>query len=207
MKKILLPIMAVLLSATAFSAANAADRTATTTYKTTSYHSETYYNWNPFSAQTTGLYVAGAAGGSFPDDNLDDSGVYSVSLGWQFHPMVRAELEAAYRDNDLDGARAGDAETYTYMLNAFWDIKNDTRFTPYLGVGAGWAYQKLDATDVSESENNFVYQGIAGVSFNIDNNWALTADYRYVDALNFDYSTVNADYSAHEVKGGLRYTF
>ncbi len=204
MKKILLPVVAVLMSATAFTAANAANATTTTT--TTHYHSETNYKWNPFGANVTGLYVAGAAGATMPDTDFDNDAVYSVSLGWQFHPLVRAEVEASYRDTDLDGA-AGSAKTYTYFVNGIWDIKNDTRFTPYIGAGVGYAYNKLDGAGISESESNFAYQGIAGVSYTIDNNWALTAQYNYVDTLDFDYAGGDLDFTAHEVKAGVRYTF
>lgn len=199
-------LVAALLSTTVFSAAYAAENTTTTTYRSTTY-TQNYYNFNPFSKETTGLYVAGQAGGSFPTDDLDDDGVYAVTLGWQFHPMVRAEVEGSYRNNDNDGT-GGDARTNALFVNAYFDFKNDTRFTPYLGAGAGWAWNKLDAPGVSESESNFAYQGIAGVSYSIDNNWALTADYRYVDTLNFDYPAgLLSDYSAHEVRGGVRYTF
>lgn len=194
MKKILL---AVLLSATALSAAQAAGTQTTTT---THYHSETYYNWNPFADNVTGLYVAGQAGGTFPDDKYDDSGVYNLSVGWQFHPLIRAEIEGGYRNVDLDSVNGGQSNIYTVMLNGYWDIKNDTRFTPYLGAGAGWAYENSNSAIGDSNSDAFAYQGIAGVSYAIDNNWALTAQYNYIDTTNFDYS-------AHEVKGGLRYTF
>ena len=194
-------LVAVLLAATAFtSVAQAAD---TTTTRTTSYHSETYYHWNPLAQDTTGFYVSGAAGGAFPTDDFDNDGVYKVSLGWQFHPMMRAEIEGGYRNLDTDGAGSGDADVWTAMFNGIFDIKNDTMFTPYIGVGIGYAYENLDANAAAGGNNNesaFAYQGIAGVSFNIDNNWAVTAQYNYIDTTNFDYS-------AHEVTGGLRYTF
>lgn len=203
--KTLLPVLAVLLSTTAFTAANAQD-TTTTTYRTTTY-TQSYYHWNPFSPDATGVYIAGQAGGSFPEDNLDDDGVYAITLGWQFHPMIRAEIEGAYRVNDNE-AGGGDAKTWTYMVNGYWDFKNDTYFTPYIGAGLGWAYNKLDAAGISESENNFAYQGIAGISYEITPNWSLTADYRYIDTLRFDYAAFPLnDYQAHEVRGGVRYTF
>lgn len=194
MKKILL---AVLLSATALSAANAAGTQTTTT---THYHSETYYNWNPFADNVTGLYVAGQAGVTMPDTGYDNDGVYNLSVGWQFHPLVRAEVEAGYRHMDASSATGGNGNVYTAMLNGFWDIKNDTRFTPFLGAGAGYAYQNFNSAVADSNDSAFAYQGIAGVSYAIDNNWALTAQYNYIDTTNFDFE-------AHEVKGGLRYTF
>ena len=181
MKKILL---AVLLSATALSAAQAAGTQTTTT---THYHSETFYNWNPFDASTTGLYVQAQAGEAFSSNDLNDTGVYNLSVGWQFHPLVRAEIEGGYRGAD-------EANIYTALVNGYWDIKNDTRFTPFLGAGVGYALENASGADSA-----FAYQGIAGVSYAIDNNWALTAQYNYLDT--------TKEYRASEVKGGLRYTF
>jgi len=180
MKKILL--VAALMTATALSA-----QAATTTTKTTHYHSESYYHWNPVAADTTGLYVQAQAGEAFASNTFNDTGVYNVSIGWQFHPLVRAELEAGYRGT-------GDANIYTALVNGYFDFKNDTRFTPFLGAGAGYANENFGGAN-----DEFAYQGIAGVSYAIDNNWALTAQYNYLDT--------TGDYSASEVKGGVRYTF
>lgn len=200
-------LVAVLLAATAFTSVAQAQDTTTTT-RTTTYHSETYYHWNPLGADTTGLYLAGQAGGSFPTDDLDDGGSYAVSLGWQFHPMVRAELEGAFRNNDVEGVAGADADTWTWMANAYWDMKNDSMITPYLGAGLGYAHQNLEAAGFDESEGAFVWQAIAGAAFELTPNWAITADYRYVDTTDFDFGAVGEeDYSAHEVRGGLRYTF
>jgi opacity protein-like surface antigen len=180
MKKILL--VAALMTATALSA-QAATQTTTTTH----YHSESYYNWNPFSQGTTGLYVQAQGGEALPSNTYGNTGVYNLSVGWQFHPMVRAEVEAGYRGT-------GNMNTYTALVNGYFDFKNDTRFTPFLGAGLGYA-------DVNKSnqDNAFAYQGIAGVSYAIDNNWALTAQYNYLDT--------TSNYSASEIKGGIRYTF
>jgi opacity protein-like surface antigen len=180
MKKVLL--VAALMTATALSAQAA---TATTT--TTHYHSESYYHWNPVASDTTGLYVQVQGGEAFASNTFSDTGVYNVSVGWQFHPLVRAEIEGGYRGT-------GNANIYTALLNGYFDFKNDTRFTPFLGAGLGYADE-----NASDQKNAFAYQGIAGVSYSIDNNWALTAQYNYLDT--------TAHYSASEVKGGIRYTF
>jgi len=197
-------LLAVLLATTAFaSVAHAAETTTTTT----SYHSDSYYHWNPVASDTTGMYIAGEAGGSFPTNDLDDDGVYSLALGWQFMPMVRAELEGGYRNNDLD-VGTGHANTWTWMLNGYYDFKNDSMITPYLGAGLGYAHSQLHAPGVDEGDGAFVWQAIAGASFNLTPNWAITADYRYIDTGNFDYTAATSfDYTAQEVRGGLRYTF
>jgi opacity protein-like surface antigen len=197
-------LVAVLLAATAVtSVAHAADTTTTTT----SYHSETYYHWNPMASNTTGLYVAAQGGESLPTSKLADGGAYAVSLGWQFHPMIRTELEVGYRNNNVSNA-TGEARTWTYMANGYWDIKNNSIVTPYLGAGLGYANSSLHQGGSTDTDGAFVWQAIAGASVSLTNNWALTADYRYIDTTNFKYNDANHfDYTASEIRGGLRYTF
>lgn len=167
-----------------------------------------YYDWNPF-ADNRGVYISGSAGGAFPTGNdLENGGSYDLSIGYQFAPMVRAELEGAYRNTDIEGA-PGDADTYTAMLNAFWDFKNDTRFTPYIMGGLGWSWQHVDTTGFDGTDNAFVYQLGAGASYNLTQNWALTADYRWVDTSDYDFGFAGGDedYASHELRAGVRYTF
>lgn len=210
---IILPVAALLLSATAITPAFAADYESTTTTSTGSTYnsvetsSGSAYDWNPF-ADNQSVYLALEAGGNFPtDSDFEDSGSYAAALGYQFGPMIRAELEVAYRNNDIEDT-SGDADTWTTMLNAFWDFKNETRFTPYVGAGLGWAHQNLDTGAVDDDDNAFVYQVGAGASYNFTQNWAVTADYRWVDTGDFDYGAgSDDDYSAHEVRAGVRYTF
>lgn len=177
---------------------------------------EGYYDYNPFNGDTQGAYIAGQAGGSFPDGDLDNDGSYALSLGYQFAPNIRAEVEGGYRKNDFSSALVnGDASTWTVMLNGFYDFKNETRFTPYLGGGIGWARSNLDGSvggaSFDESDNAFVYQVGGGASYALTESVAFTADYRWVDTGDFKYSaggvSAKDDYSAHEVRAGLRYTF
>ena len=97
------------------------------------------------------------------------------------------------------------------MINAYYDFKNASIVTPYLGAGAGIAYGKLKAAIPllglagDESDTAFAWQGIAGLSVDVAPQLALTADYRYFDTANF--SDIDDDYSAHEIRAGVRYSF
>jgi outer membrane protein OmpA-like peptidoglycan-associated protein len=111
------------------------------------------------------------------------------------------------------------------MVNALYDFDTDTRWTPYLGVGAGVADVTLNgvgrttptasATYVHGDGTEFAYQGIAGVSYAIDYNLKVGVDYRYLAALDHDYGstyngvtgTARSDYSSHAVMFGVRWEF
>lgn len=155
----------------------------------------------------------------------NDGWLAGVSAGYKFGYGFRNELEATYRHNNLDstgtGQESGDVGSWTFMYNALYDIPlfgQDSKVKPYVGIGAGAIRQKIDAGGFSfgaidDHDWNFAMQGIAGVSYDLTNNWGVFADYRYLHAFNTKYDGPNAigdvksDYHNNSVVGGLRYTF
>src|SRR3546814_7992372 len=80
------------------------------------------------------------------------------------------------------------------MGNILYDIPTGLPIQPYIGVGIGGA--KLFAGDVisgttsiSGRDTRFAYQGIAGAAFNITDQLALTADYRYFGVPDVDFTS------------------
>ena len=174
---------------------------------------------------TAGPYLSGQVGYNHPvgdDDTLDNSASFSGAVGYRFNPNVCLEGEVSYRKNDfgtdLDLGNgpfdfSGDTKVTTFMANAFYDFANASAFTPYIGGGLGLAHGTAQASgsdgvfvvDADESDNAFVYQLAAGVSYDLTNQFAVTADYRYLDTATFD--DIGDDYRAHEIRAGARYTF
>ncbi|WP_448189777.1 OmpA family protein [Azospirillum sp. sgz301742] len=185
-------------------------------------------------AANEGFYVGGAGGLNWTRDadfrvpslpsatfKYDQGWVGSLSAGYATAMGIRAELEGNYRwGNDISSTRpasaaSGKVRSLGFMGNLLYDFNTGTPFTPYLGVGAGMAQVKHDArlgaTSVSESDWVFAYQGIAGVAYNVTNNLALTADYRYFATQDpkFDVlgTTAKGEYRNHSILVGLRYSF
>lgn len=87
-----------------------------------------------------------------------------------------------------------------YMANAYYDFKNESSFTPFIGVGVGMA-------DVQNAKDNeFAYQGVIGGKFNIDKNMYLGLKGAYTkvngitDELDIKYKDMDA-YSGHVLLG------
>ena len=185
-------------------------------------------------AANEGFYVGGAGGVNWARDakfksptlpsatlEYEQGWVGALSAGYATSLGIRAELEANYRwGNDIDSTSpastaSGKVRSLGFMGNVLYDINTGTPFTPYLGVGAGLAKVKHDARlgaiSVSDSDWVFAYQGIAGVAYNVTNNLALTADYRYFATENPKFSVPGANiegqYRNHSVMVGLRYSF
>ena len=150
------------------------------------------------------------------------------SVGYQYGGPWRVELEVAYRKNDLDsvtrgGARLGGAtgemSSLALMLNGFYDIDTGTAFTPYLGLGIGYARVSADgltATGLgatnSDDDNKFAYQAIAGLAYKLTPEVSLTADYRYFATQDPKFrlsngANVEGEYKTHNVMVGLLLRF
>ncbi|MVW51359.1 outer membrane beta-barrel protein, partial [Escherichia coli] len=84
------------------------------------------------------------------------------------------------------------------MLNAYYDFRNDSSFTPYVSAGLGYARIHHKTTDVyelkyysseetisnsrSDTDNNFAWSLGVGVKYNIYDNLSVDLAYRYFDA-------------------------
>lgn len=188
----------------------------------------------------SGLYIAGGAGVNWlQESDLSSEGAFRsalgaagigqsgtatfdigwvgvLSLGWGFGNGLRAEIEANYRQNSLDGisgfagiraprSQGGTVYSYGLMANVFYDFNLGWNFggfgiVPYVGAGAGYVAQNWDnvnirgpngQVNVDGDNGNFAYQLIAGAAFPIASvpGLAFTAEYRFMQALSDDVDT------------------
>lgn len=130
---------------------------------------------------------------------------------------LRGEVEYVYR-NKAKFAKSSydfDVTAHGFLANVFLDIPTGTNITPYVGGGLGLAYLKTtyDGVGVSTSHNdwNFAWNLGAGAALALTDSIALDLGYRYVDLGRADSGCVsdgkpNADYTAHELSVGLRFS-
>ncbi|MEI6558749.1 MAG: OmpA family protein [Rhodospirillaceae bacterium] len=192
----------------------------------------------PLAAQagTNGLYVGGAAGANFAADakmkpsvgasdtvRFDTGPAGALSLGYGYGNGFRTEFEASVRSNNVNGLKnntvarpGGSTTTWGLMVNGLYDINTGTAFTPYVGAGIGLGIVDAKLTGNSTTiykgtDTQFAYQGIAGVSYAINDNLSLTTDYRYFATTDAKFSgtglTARVANGNHTVMAGLRWTF
>jgi opacity protein-like surface antigen len=90
--------------------------------------------------------------------SLTTTGVSGVANG-----TYTADITRYIRDAGV----SLDNRVNLYMANAYYDFKNESSFTPFLGVGMGMA-------DIQNAKDNeFAYQGVIGGKFDIDKNMYL----------------------------------
>jgi outer membrane protein OmpA-like peptidoglycan-associated protein len=185
---------------------------------------------------TEGIYVGAGVGGHKAQDSSVSQGGQSTSvglktglagaaaLGYAFGNGVRAELELAHRRTKVGSAAAGQAangslDATSLMINGLYDIATGTSFVPYLGVGAGGARLRANnlgtltgGASVDGGDTVFAYQGIAGLDYHLDANWALGASYRYFAAQKADIASsagtkASVPFRDHAVLLGMRWNF
>lgn len=101
---------------------------------------------------------------------------------------------------------------HSVMVNGYFDFLTCTAWTPYVGAGIGSSYLKVDAGDDAKSVYNLAWQVMAGVAYDVNENWTLDLGYRYADLgrvrKNFGEGNVTkVDVRDHEIMFGVRYSF
>jgi OmpA-OmpF porin, OOP family len=179
------------------------------------------------------LYLGLGAGGNFmPDANIDGAGIGTeadydtglagaITLGFRRADGFRSEFEVSARTNDADklrgmGSADGDVDALTFMGNILYDFQRFGSLKPYVGGGIGLARVRFDGVRpigaglINDHDLAFAYQGIAGLSFEVNDTFELFGDYRYLRTSDLDFqeattgTTVSADYSNHTIMGGIR---
>jgi len=111
---------------------------------------------------------------------------------------------------------------FTGMMNAWFDFKNKSRVTPYIGGGIGFAYVYVGDTwgndhyydyNYYNDDTVFAWQVGGGVAIRLIPNLDLDLGYRYLaaDNLNLNYfywgPQDKTSFTSSNVTVGIRYTF
>ena len=125
-----------------------------------------------------------------------------------------------YALDDKDRSNAfyyADIKSTALMLNGYYDFATTGDFRPYVGMGLGWAHNRLHTvvqgfalanfvnTLSPGSRNNFAFALMAGVSIP-QQGWTLDIGYRYIDlgsikSGNFYFSTAFPGFVGFPVSG------
>lgn len=197
-------------------------------------------------AEVGGSFPADLDGGNWLDPSdtglggdLDSGFVLGGGVGYRFTPSVRAEAVIGWRGgfdfkHDVSdrfgnsGTTDSGAKVLTGMVNVYYDLPVDFPVKPYVGLGVGVARTKLDGVtytlnggyldrEDSNSETNFAWAVMGGVSYEVTSSVALDLGYRYLDAGDIKTSgrfasgatlpALKSELSLHEVVATVRFQF
>jgi len=159
------------------------------------------------------------AGLDFDDEDLDDTAMIGVGVGYKFNPWFRADVTLDYEwPTDFEGTtpcpapcggtgttniETAELSAWTALANVYVDLGNFRGLSPYVGAGAGAAYVMIDDIhsdngDGSEgdwgdgNDWNFAWALMAGLAFEFSPNMALDVGYRYLNLGEVESDTIEA---------------
>ncbi len=168
-------------------------------------------------AQNTGFYLRGDLGGNItPDVKLNsffgpvakgtevkmDPGLRAgLAGGYQFCQWFSAEAQVGFYGNRIDSI-TGATEVHDarfanvpFLANVKLQYPNSSRFTPYIGGGAGFSESILDVGRITipegggyvtmhgnSSDTVFAYQAFAGLRYALNERMGLSLEYHYFGA-------------------------
>jgi OmpA-OmpF porin, OOP family len=159
--------------------------------------------------------------GPSPTVDFNTGAAAAGALGYRFDKNWRTEFELGYRHNNVEsvsgGGGNGAVHAWDYMGNVLYDVDTGSKWTPYVGIGAGMVHyhaaglQLAPNTTTNDGDDVFAYQGILGVSYEFTPRTSMFVDYRYlradnptvVDSAGTSYDT---KYRTNTVLLGFRYT-
>ncbi|MFM1847290.1 MAG: hypothetical protein RL417_764 [Pseudomonadota bacterium] len=155
----------------------------------------------------------GSSSASFPSGNasLATGAIVGMAAGYRFSRNFSADLEYAYRSNDIDkiedpaGARVadgGDLASVAIMANGYYYFDFASNWSPYVGLGLGFL-QEIDSdvelvgiSDQKDLEDQvFAWQAIIGAEVPLNESWRLYGEGRFMSASDPDLSNDNGSYS------------
>lgn len=172
---------------------------------------------------------------------LGDTPILGVGVGYVIADRFRLDLTVGYRGwyamKSMVPSEFGvisersNIESVDGLLNVYYDIGKFGILTPYVGAGAGFAYNNFETATISyagsdvgtiaaHSRTNFAWQVGLGSAIDVAPNTSIDVGYRYLDMgrittadhaniVGFSFTGVmtQADLRAHELQVGLRYRF
>jgi len=157
-------------------------------------------------------------GGDLTSDFDDGFGVGAAYGRWfdtQRH--WRGEVELSYRENDTDDVSGigsdGEFNIFTGMVNGYYDFTPDARFSPYVGVGVGFADVEADRVAlpgggrIDDDDNVFAYQAMLGASYELTSSVDFFGEVRYLGTEDPEFDGRESEYETFTGLAGLRYRF
>jgi opacity protein-like surface antigen len=147
------------------------------------------------------------AGIDFDDEDIDDTGLIGVGVGYRFNPWFRADVTLDYEwPAEFNGSspcpdpctgggttnrESAELSAITTLANLYVDLGNYSGFSPYIGGGIGFSYVMVDDIvsqsgddffDVGNGDDwNFAWALMAGIAYDFTPNLALDVGYRYLN--------------------------
>lgn len=174
----------------------------------------------PIVCHADGFYIGGFGGIAYTPNikspvgtgHFDDPGWQTgAHLGYRGGP-IRYEGELAYFNSKFGRGAIGKNETYAGLLNIIYNFQPlipALAIQPHLGIGMGYAHVRTKINNalgtVKVNDNEFAYQGIAGLNYFIKDTLQIFANYRYIGTTKV--TALDSGYENHTINFGVNLYF
>ena len=152
--------------------------------------------------EAMGFYLRADAGWSFLDwagGDDDDALALGGGAGVRINDNLRADVRLDWA-GEYDIAPGADMSVTTVLGNLYFDLDNDSAFTPYVGAGGGYGWTSIDGS--GGDDDGVAFALMAGVGVDLSENVTIDLGYRYRDVL-----ISGDDPQEHQLLGGVRFGF
>ena len=175
---------------------------------------------------------------SVADIEVADTGyALSFAFGRRHSRTLRSEIEVAFRSNIINNVsefaidpignpgsvltfedRDGNVDVTSLMKNVIFDFHNNSRYTPYAGIGIGLSYVDVEfgeSTTIDEEptfqdgEGAFTYQAIGGVATKLNSAADFIVEYRFLGTSEVEFDAFDGPfvYNTSSLFFGLKYEY
>jgi opacity protein-like surface antigen len=134
-----------------------------------------------------------------------------IMAGWNQSEQISFAADVMFTQSEYDEL-PDDLQSISFMLDAMYTMDTGDFWHPYIGAGLGGVYLKFHNVDLdfilpggaqSGSDIVFGYQGMAGVSFDVDETHSIFVGYRYQAANDASIKGHDVEYASHNVSIGV----
>ena len=168
---------------------------------------ETVTSFNPY-VEVKGAFVKPAK-----RENIKYKNGYMAAVEFGVaYDSFRLGMEASYRQAKVkDAANGAKIKVPAVMINAYYDYALTDEAALYAGLGLGVAHygSRVDTETMDSAKFVFAWQVMAGVSYDINENWTVAAGYRLFNTAKVKVAAnkkVKTPFM-HAIELGLRYSF
>ena len=136
-----------------------------------------------------------------------DYGYHAEAMvGWAQSEEIAFAADVMFTESEYDGS-AQSLQSLSVMLDALYVCDTGDFWHPYIGVGAGTVQvTRASSGPLNGSEWAFGYQGMAGVSFDVDEKHAIYLGYRYQASEDVTINGVpDIEYASHNISIGVTF--
>ncbi|RNC65842.1 MAG: outer membrane beta-barrel domain-containing protein [Desulfuromonadales bacterium] len=136
------------------------------------------------------------------DQNIKGGPTFGLRGGYNFTKNLGLEGVFGYTPTEESKGRQLDVDSYTYRLEGLYHFMPDSKFVPFLAVGAGGITQNFSDGSRYDDRNAFIATYGGGVKYFITEAFAVRGDVRGIVDINNPYNNVEYTIGLSYIFGG-----